>query len=158
MSPLFCDYGAGRRSQAVPGISTLRVFRIARIFRLFAKFKGLTNLFLAIVQVRTGKTKNTRHKRNLLEITYRTKFAHCMDPELCWVCVFGAVQALPTIMNVGAVLFLLFFIYAVFFMLLFGRVKRGDFLTERANFESFGVSLLTVRIPYKIISAHCMEK
>ena len=86
---------------AVPGISTLRVFRIARIFRLFAKFKGLTNLFLAIV------------------------------------------QALPTIMNVGAVLFLLFFIYAVFFMLLFGRVQRGEFLTERANFETFGVSLLT---------------
>lgn len=89
-------------SDDIPGIDTLRVFRIARIFRLFAKFKGLTNLFLAIV------------------------------------------QALPTIMNVGAVLFLLFFIYAVLGMNLFGRVKRGEFVDDRTNFETFGVALLTV--------------
>ena len=76
--------------------------RIARIFRLLAKFKGLTNLFLAIV------------------------------------------QALPTIMNVGTVLFLVYYIYAVLAMNLFGRVKRGEFLSERANFEKFGVSLLTI--------------
>jgi hypothetical protein len=56
----------------------------------------------------------------------------------------AVVQALPTIMNVGAILFLLFFIYAILGMNIFGYVKRGEFLTERANFESFGVALLTV--------------
>lgn len=86
----------------IPGLTSLRVFRIAKICRLLAKFKGLTNLFLAVV------------------------------------------QALPTIMNVGAILFLLFFVYAILGVNMFGYVKRGEFLTERANFESFGVALLTV--------------
>ena len=86
----------------IPGATVLRVFRIARIFRLLAKFKGLTNLFLAIV------------------------------------------QALPTIMNVGTVLFLVYFIYAILAMNLFGTVKRAEFLSDRANFETFGVSLLTI--------------
>ena len=90
------------RADTIPGATVLRVFRIARIFRLLAKFKGLTNLFLAIV------------------------------------------QALPTILNVGTVLFLVYFIYAILAMNLFGKVKRGEFLSERANFETFGVSLLTV--------------
>lgn len=94
---LFAEQGG-----TIPGATVLRVFRIARIFRLLAKFKGLTNLFLAIV------------------------------------------QALPTIMNVGTVLFLVYFIYAILAMNLFGTVKRGEFLSERANFETFGVSLLTV--------------
>ena len=90
------------QDETIPGATVLRVFRIARIFRLLAKFKGLTNLFLAIV------------------------------------------QALPTILNVGTVLFLVYFIYAILAMNLFGTVKRGDFLSDRANFETFGVSLLTM--------------
>ena len=54
------------------------------------------------------------------------------------------IHALPTIMNVGAVLLLIYFIYAVLGMHLFGRIKRGEFLNAHANFETFGRSLLTV--------------
>lgn len=53
-------------------------------------------------------------------------------------------HALPTMLNVGGLLVLLFFIYAVLGMHLFGRVKRREFLNDHANFESFGSSLLLV--------------
>ena len=53
-------------------------------------------------------------------------------------------HALPTMLNVGGLLLLLFFIFGVLGMHLFGRVKRGEFLNEHANFESFGSSLLLV--------------
>lgn len=36
------------------------------------------------------------------------------------------------------------FIFAVVFMNLFPYVKRGDGITENANFSSFGVSLFTL--------------
>ena len=61
------------------------------------------------------------------------------------VTLFLAVMhALPTIINVGSVLMLVFFIYAVLGMHLFGKVMRGDFLDDHTNFETFGTSLLTV--------------
>ena len=51
--------------------------------------------------------------------------------------------AIPTLVNVGSVLFLAYFIFAVLGMHLFGTVKRGEFLNEHANFETFARSLLT---------------
>ena len=51
--------------------------------------------------------------------------------------------AIPTLVNVGSVLFLAYFIFAVLGMHLFGKVKRGEFLNEHANFETFAGSLLT---------------
>ena len=56
----------------------------------------------------------------------------------------SVLHALPTIINVGSVLGLIFFIYAVLGMHLFGKIKRGENLNEHANFETFTMSLLTV--------------
>ena len=50
--------------------------------------------------------------------------------------------SLPALFNVGSVLFLFFFIFAVMGMNLFGAVKMQDSLTRHANFEVFGSSLL----------------
>ena len=50
--------------------------------------------------------------------------------------------SLPALFNVGSVLFLFFFIFAVMGMNLFGSVKTQDSLTRHANFEVFGSSLL----------------
>ena len=54
------------------------------------------------------------------------------------------LHALPTVMNVAGVLFLLFYIAGVLGMHLFGRVQRGEFLNEHANFETFFGSVLVV--------------
>lgn len=51
------------------------------------------------------------------------------------------VFSLPALWNVGILLFLLFFIYAVAGMSLFGNVMHGEFLNNHANFETFGFSL-----------------
>eukprot|EP01043_Picozoa_sp_COSAG02_P003210 COSAG02_NODE_77_length_40635_cov_56.355980_4_plen_2303_part_00 len=54
------------------------------------------------------------------------------------------LHAMPTVVNVAGVLFLLFYIAGVLGMHLFGRVQRGEFLNEHANFESFFGSVLVV--------------
>ena len=58
--------------------------------------------------------------------------------------VVTIMTAVPTLVNVGSVLFLVYFIFAVLGMHLFGKVKRGEFLNEHANFETFPGSLLTI--------------
>ena len=50
----------------------------------------------------------------------------------------------PALFNVGGVLSLFFFMYAVIGMQLFGTVKRGTHLNRHANFEHFGRALLTL--------------
>ena len=50
--------------------------------------------------------------------------------------------SLPSLANVGALLLMLFFMYAVIGQQLFGRVEHGDFVNEHANFEDFRHSLL----------------
>ena len=46
------------------------------------------------------------------------------------------------LINIGALLFLLCFVYAVLGMNLFGKVKFGENLNEDANFTNFGNSIL----------------
>jgi hypothetical protein len=54
-------------------------------------------------------------------------------------------RAMPTLINVAGLLGLIFFIYAVLGMHLFGKIPQDDeFLTARANFETFGTSMLVV--------------
>jgi len=52
--------------------------------------------------------------------------------------------SLPALTSIGLVLLLVFFVYAIIGISLFGKVIRGDFLTENANFESFPIAMLTV--------------
>ena len=52
------------------------------------------------------------------------------------------VISLPGLVNIGSLLFLLCFVYAVLGMQLFGKVKFGENLNEHANFRNFGNSML----------------
>lgn len=52
--------------------------------------------------------------------------------------------SLPAFWNVGALIFLLFFIYAYMGVLLMGTAPRNGALNEHANFESFWMALLTL--------------
>ena len=52
------------------------------------------------------------------------------------------VISLPGLVNIGALLFLLCFVFAVLGMNLFGKVTFGENLNEHANFTNFGNSLL----------------
>jgi hypothetical protein len=54
------------------------------------------------------------------------------------------VTSLPAFWNVGALVLLLFFIYAYVGVLTFGSTRRGDNLNEHANFESFPTAMLTL--------------
>jgi voltage-dependent calcium channel L type alpha-1D len=54
------------------------------------------------------------------------------------------IVSLPSLFNVGALLLLLFFIYACVGMNLLSDLKHGDFINEDANFESFGTAMLTL--------------
>ena len=52
--------------------------------------------------------------------------------------------ALPALLNVGSLLLLLFFIYAVLGVFLFGEVQLQEDLNVHANFSHFGIALLTL--------------
>ena len=52
------------------------------------------------------------------------------------------IVSLPGLINIGALLFLLCFVYAVLGMNLFGKIKFGENLNEDANFTNFGNSIL----------------
>lgn len=54
------------------------------------------------------------------------------------------IISLPSLGNVGSLLLLLFFIYAVAGMSLFGGISYGEFVNENANFDSFGNAMLTL--------------
>ena len=54
------------------------------------------------------------------------------------------VASIPSLANVGILLFLLHFIYAVAGMGMFSEVPKGDFLTIHANFDTFYFSLITL--------------
>ena len=52
------------------------------------------------------------------------------------------VYIIPSLANIGMLIFLLFFIYAAVGVNLFGTVKHREYITSHANFESFGSALL----------------
>jgi hypothetical protein len=52
--------------------------------------------------------------------------------------------SLANIINVGMLLFLVFFTFAVAGMDLFGEVEYGEFINEDANFRTFYVSMITL--------------
>ncbi|XP_070542290.1 sodium channel protein 1 brain-like isoform X2 [Ptychodera flava] len=56
--------------------------------------------------------------------------------------LFALVISLPALLNIGALLFLIIFIYAIFGMNFFGYVKKDGALDEMVNFETFGNSLI----------------
>ena len=54
------------------------------------------------------------------------------------------VTSTPQMMNVFAIQFILHFVYAVMGMNLFANVRRGDNLSDHANFSSFAMAMLTL--------------
>jgi hypothetical protein len=54
------------------------------------------------------------------------------------------VSSIPALVNVGSLLLLLFFIYAIMGVQSFGSLGNEETLTVHANFRTFGVALLTL--------------
>jgi voltage-gated cation channel len=55
--------------------------------------------------------------------------------------LFALVVSLPALFNIGALLALLLFVYAILGMSLFGHVKQTGALNDMINFETFGRSM-----------------
>ncbi|XP_066484180.1 sodium channel protein type 5 subunit alpha-like [Tiliqua scincoides] len=56
--------------------------------------------------------------------------------------LFALMMSLPALFNIGLLLFLVMFIYAVFGMANFAYVKQGAGIDDMFNFETFGNSML----------------
>lgn len=54
------------------------------------------------------------------------------------------IDAIPSLLNVGGLLFLFLYIYAVIGVYFFSTVKLQENLNAKANFQTFGVSMLTL--------------
>lgn len=55
--------------------------------------------------------------------------------------LFALVVSLPALFNIGALLALITFIYAIIGMFLFGHVKQQGALDDMVNFQTFGRSM-----------------
>jgi len=55
--------------------------------------------------------------------------------------LFALVVSLPALFNIGALLALLLFVYAILGMSLFGHVKKQGALSDMVNFETFSSSM-----------------
>ena len=69
--------------------------------------------------------------------------------------------SLPALLNVAAILFLLFFLYAIIGVQLFGNIKYGQQMGPHANFRSFGAAMqLLFRVltggNWNLLMADCM--
>ncbi|XP_078349240.1 sodium channel protein 1 brain-like [Oculina patagonica] len=56
--------------------------------------------------------------------------------------LWALMISLPALFNIGTLLFMVIFIYAIIGMSAFGNVKRAGELNDIVNFETFGTSLL----------------
>lgn len=54
------------------------------------------------------------------------------------------IFSMPSLVNVGIILLLLYFIFAIIGMNLFNGIKHGNFLNDDANFDTFGKSFNTL--------------
>ena len=54
------------------------------------------------------------------------------------------VYILPSVANIGSLIFLLFFIYAVLGINLFSGVKWQNEINQNVNFTNFGIALLVL--------------
>ena len=54
------------------------------------------------------------------------------------------INAIPELVNVGALLILFLFLFSVLGVSLFAEIKKGDSLDKNANFEDFGRAILTL--------------
>mmetsp|Transcript_7317 Transcript_7317/g.933 ORF Transcript_7317/g.933 Transcript_7317/m.933 type:complete len:87 (+) Transcript_7317:141-401(+) len=52
--------------------------------------------------------------------------------------------SIPSLINVGALLLLLYFVFGVAGMALFGKLNHGEFINEHANFENFYFAITTL--------------
>jgi hypothetical protein len=65
--------------------------------------------------------------------------------------LFALVVSLPALFNIGALLALITFIYAIIGMSVFGHVRQQGALDDMVNFETFGRSMqLLFRFVYSI--------
>jgi len=57
---------------------------------------------------------------------------------------YTMITSLPALVDVGALLVLLFFVYGVAGMALFSQIKEGEHINKHANFKSFYNSVITL--------------
>ena len=65
--------------------------------------------------------------------------------------------SLPALFNIGALLSLITFIYAIIGMTLFGHVMHAGALNDQVNFETFARAMLLLFRYFSIIP-HCFLK
>ena len=54
------------------------------------------------------------------------------------------IFSLPSLLNVGALLLLIFFIYAILGVFLFKDIYNGEIIDSYINFSNFGYAMLTI--------------
>ena len=92
-----------------PGVAVLRAFRLGRVFRLFRGSSGGGGRSGPLAALASGVS----------------------------VLFHGLIQALPSVLNVGVLLFVLLYVYAALAVRLFGDLEHAQFVHEDCHFGTF---------------------
>ena len=98
-----------------------------------------TSLVSIITGTEFGAKSNFIRAIRLLNALKHLKRAHHIKALFETIII-----TLPAICNIGGLLILFLFIYAVLGMNLFATLKLQDYLDRHANFQTFGLSFLTL--------------
>ena len=128
------DVGAGVTYAGVASIGTLasvfravRVLRYADCHRAVAVCGGVVHGVGVLMFGRRNRVLRLVQTTESLQVLFTTMLV-----------------ALPSLINVGVLLVLLVFVFAIVGMQLFGNVMHFDGITHSANFESFGNAFVTL--------------
>lgn len=101
--------------------------------------------FILVIGSFVGEVVNLGQLATLLRIVRVARVFRLVRTSQGLLTLFKTLLfSFPSLVNVGTVLLLVYFIYAVVAMNLFADIRRGEFLTEDANFESFFVTMITL--------------
>lgn len=122
--------------------TALRAVRVARVVRVLKTWKGLQVRHPLLPLPSLLRTS----RRYGPPASYPASLGRQKRSELLVQAMFLTLFAsLPTMANVGGVLLLTFWIYAVLGLNLFGKVtQNGEELNDNANFSNVGLSMLTL--------------
>eukprot|EP00240_Pyramimonas_obovata_P000215 CAMPEP_0118927358 /NCGR_PEP_ID=MMETSP1169-20130426/4846_1 /TAXON_ID=36882 /ORGANISM="Pyramimonas obovata, Strain CCMP722" /LENGTH=1618 /DNA_ID=CAMNT_0006869105 /DNA_START=431 /DNA_END=5287 /DNA_ORIENTATION=+ len=121
---------------AAEAVFKLLGFGIKEYFRSRWNTADLIIVVLSFMSLNTSFLRLLRITRVLRVVKETDAFLTLFDTLL---------NSLPTLINVGALLLLVFFVYAILGVNLFGKVNRNQtFLNRQANFSNFGWAMLTL--------------
>ncbi|XP_065672374.1 sodium channel protein 1 brain isoform X5 [Hydra vulgaris] len=112
------------------------------IFDLVVVFLSVIGILIEYFEVTLSTSPNIFRFARILRISRLLRYFN--SGKGIRRLMIALIVSLPALLNIGALLFLILFIYSIIGMSTFGHVKKQGALSEVVNFETFGNSIMVL--------------